>query len=288
MEEKVPCNICNSDNTALLFQKDGINVVRCRECDLVYVNPRPHLDILHDQYHDEDYFDYYEQMEQSDAVTFNRRLIKVEARTPPGRLLDLGCARGTFLQVALKRGWQGVGVDISTSAIEHCQSLGLDAHCGNLPDLQFAAESFDFINMEDSIEHLPDPATMIKEVYRLLKPNGWLLVRTPDIGSLIARLQGQHWIQIKPAEHIYYFSGATLKKLLTLVGFTVVKTESLGRVFFWKLVAEKLKHQNRFLGSCLAFILNLLRLNRKTIGINLGDEIGVWAIKKPKRNGSQI
>ncbi len=279
MEEKTVCNICNSDDSKLLFIKDGISIVRCNRCGLVYVNPRLKTDLLHDQYHQPDYFDYYQAMEQSDKKTFADRLEKVEKLVQPSRLLDIGCARGTFLKVAESRGWQTTGVDISTSAVKHCQDQGLTAYCGNLPDLGFEAGSFDFVNMEDSIEHIPDPKEIITEVYRLLKPGGWLLVRTPDIGSLLARVLGKRWIQIKPREHIYYFSADTLRKLLEPCGFTVSGTESLGRVFFLELIAEKSKHHNRFFGAALMNIINRLGINQKTISLNLGDEIGVWAKK---------
>src|SRR5262249_20591793 len=111
-----------------------------------------------------------------------------------GRLLEIGCACGFLLVAARDRGFAVTGVEMSKWASEHARSqYGLDVRCARLEDLALPADGFDVAVMADVIEHLTEPRRTLAEVRRLLKPGGRLLLLTPDVGSLAARIAGQRW-----------------------------------------------------------------------------------------------
>jgi len=127
--------------------------------------------------------------------------------------LDIGCGNGEFLKVIKKnKSIIGVGVEYSDSAIEQCHNIGLG--CLKHTALKSIKDStYDVITMLDVIEHLKYPREYLKEVYRLLKPGGLLIVRTMDTIKGQYRKAEENWSMFS-SQHIWYFNHNNLKKLL--------------------------------------------------------------------------
>jgi 2-polyprenyl-3-methyl-5-hydroxy-6-metoxy-1,4-benzoquinol methylase len=200
---------------------------------LVYLNPRPATEDLIHLYPDE--YDQYEPRSThgnllgrlDQGYGFFKRCRAVLQHKSDGRLLDIGCATGNFL-AAMQRypGWEVYGVEISPFASAYARDvLGLNVHTGTLETAQLPVEDFDVITLWDVIEHMPDPLESLGRMYRLLKPGGMLIMRTPNLNSWDARLFGRYWIGYELPRHLYVFSRATLGSMITMAGFMVEDIE---------------------------------------------------------------
>lgn len=97
---------------------------------------------------------------------------------PPGRILDVGCGNGEFLAAAGEAGYIATGIDTSPTAVAHCENRGLNAQVGDFVNLRTNGE-FDFTTMWDVIEHLPGPQAFVQRAFELLRPGGYLAIKTP-------------------------------------------------------------------------------------------------------------
>jgi SAM-dependent methyltransferase len=140
---------------------------------------------------------------------------------PGGRLLEIGCAHGFFLELIAREFPQSVGVDISPEAVAHAQRTGLDARAGNLLEMPRDGP-FDAVCLWDTIEHLARPRACLERATGELRPGGHLFLTTGDFGSRLARWQGLKWRQIHPPTHLFYFTRPSLKALCRHLGLQVV------------------------------------------------------------------
>ncbi|WP_367154600.1 class I SAM-dependent methyltransferase [Methylomonas sp. HYX-M1] len=244
------CNLCQSERITVLYELDDFAIVRCQECGLVFLNMALNADKLSDMYSDNYYkerSDYFQvdvdpdrvvSGEAVDFTNFKNGLALLERFRPEkGRLLDVGCALGGFLGLAKQAGWTVTGVDISHYAAEYCRErLGVEAHSGLLTDIAFADETFDVVTLWDVVEHFEKPVEQLKEVNRILKTGGWLLVDTPNERSLIrsvarliydisgGRVDGP-LKKLFHQFHLYYFNENTLRRALSDSGFELVSLQ---------------------------------------------------------------
>ena len=136
------------------------------------------------------------------------------------RLLDIGCGNGAFLDLARHLGWEAVGVDFDSGAVEVSRSLGLDVRLGSVDVLDPAVEQFDGITLSHLIEHVHDPEDLLRACYRLLKPGGWIWLETPNVESTGHALYGRNWLHLDPPRHLVLFNSTVLVDLLSKVGFS--------------------------------------------------------------------
>jgi 2-polyprenyl-3-methyl-5-hydroxy-6-metoxy-1,4-benzoquinol methylase len=214
--------------------RKGHQLVRCSSCGLVFVSPRPRTRDTFDRLYTND---RYSARQVSHATSPGRmrearwRLDQLERHVATrGRLLDVGCSAGSFLLAARARGWDVHGVDVSAAAVGHASAVhGLDTHVATLEDARFPESSFDVITVFECIEHMLHPGRALQSALRLLKPDGWLVITTPNIDGfvprstyhLLAKTIGA-WEHPTPPHHLYQFSRRTLDALLRKTGFRVV------------------------------------------------------------------
>lgn len=228
---QVPCNICHEEASKPLFIRYGVSIVQCRNCDLVYANPRPAPDLVEIRY-TESYFrnEYVPSVPigkhgEGSFQYYLRRLIPLRPYRHTGRLLDFGCATGFFLAAAREDGWRPYGIELSPYAVKYAQQeLGLDVISGDITE--FGLEYFDAVTMWETIEHLDDPIKYLQQAYAVLKPGGIIGISTPNLKSLCYRLIRGKWWVIMPFEHLYYFSARTIEKALGMAGFKPISVTS--------------------------------------------------------------
>lgn len=142
---------------------------------------------------------------------------------PKGRLLDVGCGNGDFLEFATRAGWQAVGVEPDPKAVEVARARGLTVHLGGLETLENEREAFEGITMNHVIEHVHYPRAVLQACHRLLKPCGWLWIETPNLeGQGHARYR-ENWVGLDIPRHLVVFTYRSLMRLLQEVGFARVE-----------------------------------------------------------------
>jgi len=216
------CILCGPARLKKWRKVDGYTVVLCQSCSLGFIHPQPTAEAREGQYRENltSPADYYVATTDVDRETFRKRLAFLEEHMPPGRLLDVGCNVGTFLQVATQRGWQPAGIEPNPQAAQQAAQKGLPVQVGFFsPELLDTFPSdFDLINMFDVIEHFADPREAVKLAAQKIQKGGFLSLSTPNFRNPIAR-----FFQVKPLEHLFYFDAQTLTRLLQENGFQVVR-----------------------------------------------------------------
>jgi SAM-dependent methyltransferase len=233
MMEHVACNLCGSTNVMpvihvlpdLLLHRNEVSAtfVKCVSCGLVYQNPRPTFVEMAAHY-PPDYESYAPEPDAENSSWLLRQAIRygvakrcryVTRYEHAGRLLDVGCATGIFLQGIRNCGnWEPYGVEINEHAAHIAQEHGLDVRLGTLERAGFADEFFDVVTLWDVLEHLHDPAGSLREIYRILKPDGLVVIRVPNASSWDSRLFGRYWAGLDAPRHLYVFTPKTLDALL--------------------------------------------------------------------------
>jgi 2-polyprenyl-3-methyl-5-hydroxy-6-metoxy-1,4-benzoquinol methylase len=287
----VPCNHCGREVTRAVH---GISrLVECVNCGLIYVNPRPSFEELARQYGDQYFhcpeptfggYEDYEADRNDIEATFRRRLalLKPWLSADRPRLLDVGCATGLFLEVSRAAGWEVEGMDISAFALGKARERGFQVQQGTLPDPSLRAESYDVITLWDVIEHVPDPAAVIRDCHRLLRPRGVLALSTPDAGSLPARVLGGRWLGFRSIdEHLYFFSRRSMSAMLSRAGFRVARYHDVGKVLSLPRLIARMRFYSRIAAMVLRTADRLVP--NVSVYVNPHDTICAIALKDAPR-----
>ena len=245
--EEVGCPLCGSreSDTYLLvwdrFDPDRQRrwrIVRCRRCDLLFLNPRPTADELARYYVAEGYdpfsaaskdpslWDRVYGFSRDFTLRWKRRLI--ERSVAVGRLLDVGCATGEFLHFMKEAGWQVAGLEPDARAAEFArQTLGLAVETGGVDRLAQKAGQWDAITFWHVLEHLHDPISALQSTGTLLAPGGLLVVALPNPDSLDARFYGHRWVAWDAPRHLVHFTRRTLARAAAEAGLEIVGQKSM-------------------------------------------------------------
>ncbi|MCK4352042.1 class I SAM-dependent methyltransferase [candidate division WOR-3 bacterium] len=285
------CNLCGSSENEYLYTKDGFDIVKCQRCGLVFVKNQPSSSALFyniDYYKGAAYNDYVGERKQRIAW-FKKRIKLINTlHLRKGKLLDIGCAVGFFVEVANDDGWDAQGVEISEYACNLAKEKGLKVFCDDFCYLDLGEKYknyFDVITLYDTIEHVKDPKRVLLKANKYMKANGLLVVSTGDIESIGAKISRDRWYLLAPPYHLYFFSINTLRRLLERTGFSIIKIDKregnvLPLFVFKKIIGN----------SCLNLLnqvsLKIIKrnmvavLNYPLLRIIGGDIVTVYAIKK--------
>lgn len=237
--EKTDCCLCHHNENVIYFtnlpdrslksSKKTTTLVSCTNCGLIYQNPRLTASELSLSYPDD--YEAFQQLTFSGKRSwllqkaydygFNKRVRFITQFKKSGRLLDIGCSTGTFLNQMRNYGdWGLEGVEISSYASEIARNqFNLHVFTGTLEQALFPDEYFDVITLWDVLEHLYDPVNTLREINRVLKKDGICVVRVPNGESLDARLFRQYWKGLDAPRHLYVFTQKTLIRSFELTGF---------------------------------------------------------------------
>ena len=238
METSVKCNLCGHSEQEPYLTKDAVNVVRCRNCGLIFTEQmQPHDDLI--KHYSDEYFEPYLKTELIHLKKrFSRRIKEIKRQAFPGLLLDVGSGAGFFLKLASETGYAVKGVEISQYAADYSRNnLGIPVFLGELEAAALTPESFDIVTLWHGLEHVRNPKEFLAQVNSLLKDQGLLALEVPNIGSSAARIAGVNWELMSPKEHFYYFNPTTLRRYLEASGFTIITTQT----FFWTTPAMLLR-----------------------------------------------
>lgn len=246
----VSCLICDSGRLELLYQgvrdhfgiaTDAYSFLRCKECGSATLDPLPASHTLPLLYPP----DYTFKADEPDQSTLRRLLRAVEWHAfyrpvyqqrlntfrrltglASGLILEVGCGNGLFLRLLARAGYDAEGMDISEADVAYARDqLALRVFHGTLEDLTFAADRYDAVLLVSVLEHVPDPPDTVRQVFRILRPGGWIVVSVPVIDSWQAKLLGPRWGAVTEApRHLMIPSCAGVGRLLTAAGFSDVRS----------------------------------------------------------------
>ena len=225
----VPCDVCGDDAFETLRVLNGRPLVRCATCGLEYMNIRPTGERLA-QVYGAAYFtaprtqgnasDY--EADRENVLRFARaRLDALERLLPEkGRLLDVGCALGFYLEEARTRGWRVSGMDISDYAVDYARDrLGLaDVRQGMVETADYPPHSFDAIICSLVFEHFLDPRACLEKMTTWLRPGGYLAIKVPHGGGLMRRYLTERWFATHPDNHFCDYTRETLERFFLSEG----------------------------------------------------------------------
>jgi SAM-dependent methyltransferase len=281
----VNCNLCGADDYTVRYPK-GVaqlhRIVRCNRCGLMYANPQELVDCerfetdTHPKVFIEAENRLYFQKQQV-QLPDNERVLKVLNELFPqrGKLFEVGSFFGIFLNRIRADGWEVMGLEPDLGIAEYARTTyGLNIVGGLLPNPALPDRAFDAVVMLHVIEHMPDPSENLREIHRILKLGGVLVVETPRFDSLMFKLLGRRERSICNCNgHIYFFTVPSLRQLLEKCGFEVVRIDLVGRT----LTLERLFYniglitRSSIMKRWLASLSTALHLDKVRVHVNARD-----------------
>lgn len=225
------CALCGSDAFRDRHEIARHRICDCTACGLVQLHPMPpreRLDALYgDAYFASDDpgvgYDDYTGREAESLATFSDDARRIRAFAPGDRLLEVGCGFGYFLTAAARAGFDVCGIDASPRAVAEAsrRAPGRVAR-GSLDAAELAGRRFDVIFAAHVVEHVSEPRAFVAKLASHLAPGGVLVLVTPNVKSLLARVSGRRWVSFKVPEHVAFYAPDTLRRLLVEAGLEVL------------------------------------------------------------------
>lgn len=249
----------------------ALSVVECAQCRLRALFPAGPPNEAEQAYEAVEDLEYL-RIEPHRSVAFQALVRRLRQwSSPPGRLLDVGCYTGLFVDAALADGWDAHGLEPSRWAAERAAERAPSRITqGFLWRAPFAPASFDVITSWDVIEHLADPKADLERMVNLLRPGGWLFLSTMASEALLPRLMGRRWPWYMEM-HRFYFTPHTLTKLCAAVGFHVRAVAPYAHSTNLRYVLWKLEPHFGPLARGLLRLATATGLAERTLTVDLGD-----------------
>jgi SAM-dependent methyltransferase len=222
------CALCGGGAFAPLFEKNGYRYERCSGCRTV----RADLPAAPSAFYDALFEAGVRDREVAKAFAPRKqarygKILRSFGR-PAGRLLDVGCSVGGFLQAARRSAWPVAGLETSSIAAREARRRGLPVAVGDAGALPFRDAAFDLVRLNAVLEHLLDPAAALREAFRVLRPGGLLQALTLSADSWSFRLLGPRWRYLGVDGHVHVFSRAALLRAIREAGFEVLAVGTAG------------------------------------------------------------
>jgi SAM-dependent methyltransferase len=206
------------------------------------------------------------------------RLNDLKRFATSGRLLEVGCSTGEMLAEA-RTSFDAFGVEADAASSQRAVSCGLNCFNGTLSDAKFPDAHFDVAALYHVIEHFPSPRAELQEFHRIIRPGGWLAIETPNIANFWFRLLGARWRQFIP-DHIFFFTPQTLTRMCEERGFEVCEVRSVGKTMSARLFISRIGRYHQPTARLLSAFSRSLRCDDRTLRLNFGDVIRVYARRK--------
>ncbi len=263
---KISCPWCKSENTQEFLEindffltQEKFHIYECKECKLKFTTPVPE-DLDH-YYKSENYLSHSDTNKSIFARIYNCvRKINIRQKfnnsvgdLPQGKILDIGCGVGEFLNFCKNKGWEITGIEPSEEARKIAEKK-LDTKIFTPQQIEeLPRQQYDVITMWHVLEHVEDLHSEINELQRLLKPNGRLIIALPNHQSYDAQHYGKHWAAYDVPRHLSHFSKESIKNIFQNSNFQLVNTSGMKwDSFYISILSEKYKK------SKLPFLKGLL------------------------------
>jgi 2-polyprenyl-3-methyl-5-hydroxy-6-metoxy-1,4-benzoquinol methylase len=247
-KKEMICNFCCNSNHRLLHNLNDIrhkttteyHLVACENCGLLYLDPQPD-DAELDAVYSQDYQCFVGAIEETPSFIarwaqlygLNRRCKTILKYKKSGILLDIGCSTGNFLnQMQKNEGWQVIGIEPTLHAAQFASDhYKLNIYTTDLIASNFPPSKFDAVTLWDVLEHTHNPREHLQEIFRILQPNGIIVIKAPNPASFEARLFGKYWVGYDAPAHLFGFPPKVLINQLVLCGYNDIQVLNLGSDF---------------------------------------------------------
>lgn len=220
--------------------------------------------------------DDYNKMESTFQNIFKKRykiIQKYIHKSKTGRVLEIGCSNGVFLDIFKNHGFETWGVEPSKTAIV-AKRKGHTISRTLFQKTKLPKDYFDIVVLNHTLEHLKNPKQILKKVYRVLKRGGIVYIDVPNVGSLLSKMMGKRWPYLLPDEHIWQFDKESLSKLVRSSGFKILEWKSRSGIFEYANPLLELRRKK--------FILDILSIPYTFLAtlINMGDSMSIIGRKQ--------
>jgi SAM-dependent methyltransferase len=253
---EVNCAICGAGlkKSKIIYMEFNLNIVRCLQCGLVYVNPRlaeDELDVVYGRHQGIKHGEHLREDKTRAPMIFIKyetRLVNERLRNIAklrngklGRVLDIGSQHGHFLNLARLAGWIPVGVEMTTEFAENTRKeFGIEVYNDKIENVNFEGQYFDLVTFFDVFEHVQDPNSVLEAIQRIMKEDSHLMIKVPNVNfillktfalpKLFGNIAHKKYDFVNPLgfwmaqEHLYNYSDTTLQKMLSKHGFVKLKS----------------------------------------------------------------
>lgn len=282
------CIHCQSVKLKLLKGYEAAHLCQCRKCGFIFSQKIPTVDEL------EEHYSKYGRNDYLSPITIKRYeelLDQFEKYRKLGKILDVGCGIGYFLEVAKKRGWEVYGTEYTDQAVSICRDKGISMEQGILDPSNYDLDSFDVITSFEVIEHINNPLEELANFYSLVRPGGLVYITTPNFNSLLRYKLKSAYNVITYPEHLSYYTPKSLSNVFKRSGFKRVKLQSTG-ISLTRLKTSKGKTTEAFISKSSSdeilrnnieskWYLQLIKrsLNKLLTFTGKGDSLKGWFVK---------
>ena len=257
------CRICGSSDLTVFVKgvrdyeygaPGAYRYLHCSKCQLLNIDPSPSQEVLGLAYPDE-YHAYAAPKNFLGRImkrAYWRSKAKICAETVKlsGRVLDVGCAHGDFLEEMKSLGFSDLwGVEFNEEIAQKARARGFNVKSGELEAVNLPPASFDVIAMTNFIEHVEDPVATLELCRRLLKSDGLVLGETPSYECWDRRLFGRFWGGYHTPRHLTLFSSGSLARIADKAGFASSEIENLLQPAHWALSIQNKMMDAGIIGS---------------------------------------
>lgn len=290
------CRVCRSTNIKLIKEANirtslkrndfrisddryglMLSIFACTDCGFLQCLDAPDTTSYYKTLDDPEYeTGRKERMHQARIIL--SRLMKVIGGRPEGlRLLDVGAGSGILLEVASELGFDAEGVEPSDWLRMTAHKHGCKINADVIPHPEILGP-YDIVTLIDVVEHVSEPFEMIQNAAKLLKAGGTIVIVTPDVKSLAARLMCWKWWHYRIA-HVGYFSKGNIEFICSQLGLKIISVSRPNWVFSVAYIRDRLL---KYLPSCLV-LAEKPWMHNVTIKLNLRDSLMIIA-KRPQRD----
>lgn len=257
--ENIACIICGSNKCYLIKKTKYGNKVKCKKCGLIYANPRLKPGALVKAYSFEgdvncqnkedknSLIKCYNKIDQDRKYQYMEDIKIIQKSIKKGKILDIGCAAGTFLELMDKKEWNCYGTDILDIRKNSVKKANITFLKGDFNDLDFKNNIFDVIYMSATFEHFSHPLKTLKKINSLLQPGGMIFIsELPNINCLTYKKSHPKDL---PPFHLFYYKAKDIKKMLKTSGFKDIKITSnyIGNDFLRKILLQNFDNPLKYL-----------------------------------------
>lgn len=284
------CYLCGFP-VKLFLQKNGFNIYRCTVCGLGRTDLKADYQTFVRGHYNKGYFTgdpakgaYINYKDDKKFIVRNMQQFLRHAKKykSSGKLLDVGCALGFFVELAGSHGYDAYGFDPSSYAVAEAKKIvgATRIKLGTIDAVKYAPKSFDIITMFDVFEHLSDPIADIAKLETFLKDDGIMVIATGDTQSTMAKVLKRRWTFYNTPQHLFFFDKQTMASLLAKDNLKVVEWFSIGKWLSLRYVLHLARTSGESkLAHRMYALMERLRAHRMPLYLPVGDNM-VAVVKK--------